>query len=126
MNESGLHRHEHEHPGSLPHRHVHHHSPAAGPHDHRHATGFERFSYLVSPVHALDARTKVLAALVFVLLMRQIGYVSPNLYVPFANVTITMPEWLYFVFAAFVHFHAPQLYRDAGVDGFFGVLCAVS
>lgn len=54
----------------------------------------------------LTARSKFLlqlvAALVFVLLMRQIGYVSPNLYVPFANVTITMPEWLYFVFAAFV------------------------
>jgi len=54
----------------------------------------------------LSARSKFLlqlvAALVFVLLMRRIGYVSPNLYIPFANVTIPMPEWLYFVFAAFV------------------------
>ena len=42
------------------------------------------------------------AALVFVLLMRQIGYLSPNLYIPFVNKTISMPEWLYFVFATFV------------------------
>ncbi len=45
---------------------------------------------------------QLVAALVFVLLMRQIGYLRPSLYVPFFNVTINMPEWLYFVFAAFV------------------------
>ncbi len=54
----------------------------------------------------LTAKAKFLlqlvAALVFVLLMRQIGFLSPNLYIPFFNVSITMPEWLYFVFAAFV------------------------
>ena len=54
----------------------------------------------------LTARMKFLlqlvAALVFVLLMRQIGYLRPNLYVPFFHTTIHMPEWLYFVFAAFV------------------------
>ncbi len=54
----------------------------------------------------LTARAKfllqLLAALVFILLMRTIGFVSPNLYIPFANVTVPMPEWLYFVFAAFV------------------------
>lgn len=54
----------------------------------------------------LTAKMKFLlqlaAALVFVLLMRQIGYLSPNLYIPFVNKTISMPEWLYFVFAAFV------------------------
>ncbi len=42
------------------------------------------------------------AALVFVLLMREIGYVRSDLYIPFFNVTVYMPEWLYFVFAAFV------------------------
>lgn len=67
MSESGLHRHEHEHAGVPPHRHVHHHAPASGPHDHRHTTGFERFTYLASPVHALDGRTKVLSALVVLL-----------------------------------------------------------
>ena len=54
----------------------------------------------------LTARMKFLlqlaAALVFVLLMRQMGFVRPNLYIPFLNTTITMPEWLYFAFAAFV------------------------
>lgn len=54
----------------------------------------------------LTAKMKFLlqlaAALVFVLLMRHIGFLRPSLYVPFFNVTINMPEWLYFVFAAFV------------------------
>ena len=45
---------------------------------------------------------QLVAALVFVLLMRQIGYLRPNLYVPFFHTTIHMPEWLYFLFAAFV------------------------
>ena len=54
----------------------------------------------------LTAKMKFLlqlaAALVFVLLMREIGFVSTNLYVPFVNKTIYMPEWLYFAFASFV------------------------
>ena len=54
----------------------------------------------------LSAKAKFLlqlaAALCFLFLMRQIGYVSPNLYIPFVNKTILMPEWLYFIFAAFV------------------------
>ncbi len=54
----------------------------------------------------LTAKMKFLlqlaAALVFVLLMREMGYVRPNLYIPFFNRTVAMPEWLYFVFAAFV------------------------
>lgn len=54
----------------------------------------------------LTSRSKFLlqlvAALVFVLIMRQIGFVRPQLYIPFTNRTVYMPEWLYFVFAAFV------------------------
>ena len=54
----------------------------------------------------LSARSKFLlqlvAALVFVLLMRQLGFLQPNLYVPFSGRIIHMPEWLYFAFAAFV------------------------
>lgn len=42
------------------------------------------------------------AALVFILLMRRIGFVRPNLYIPFANRVVPMPEWLYLIFAAFV------------------------
>ena len=54
----------------------------------------------------LSARAKFLlqlaAALLFVLLMRTIGYLRPNLYVPFSGRILHMPEWLYFLFAAFV------------------------
>ncbi len=54
----------------------------------------------------LTAKMKFLlqlaAALVFVLLMREIGFVTSDLYIPFFNVTLYMPEWLYFIFAAFV------------------------
>ena len=42
------------------------------------------------------------AALVFIFLMRRIGFVRPNLYVPFSNAIVPIPEWLYFIFAAFV------------------------
>ena len=54
----------------------------------------------------LTAKKKFLlqlaAALVFVLLMRSLGYVRPNLFIPFSGKTVPLPEWLYFVFAAFV------------------------
>jgi phospho-N-acetylmuramoyl-pentapeptide-transferase len=45
---------------------------------------------------------QVVVAIVFVLLMRLGGYLTPNLYIPFANVTIPIPEVLYFAFAAFL------------------------
>ena len=54
----------------------------------------------------LSAKAKFLlqlaAALVFVFLMREFGYVTTNLYIPFFNLSVPVPEWLYFVFAAFV------------------------
>lgn len=54
----------------------------------------------------LTAKMKFLlqlaAALVFIMLMRELGFLSPKLYVPFFNKTIYMPEWLYFIFASFV------------------------
>jgi len=45
---------------------------------------------------------QIVVAIGFVLLMRLTGNLSPSLYVPFFNVTILMPEPLYYVFAAFV------------------------
>ena len=45
---------------------------------------------------------QIAAALVFVLLMRHIGYVRTMFYVPFINQTIFVPEWLYFVLSAFI------------------------
>ena len=42
------------------------------------------------------------AAVAFVLLLRHLGYLTPNLYVPFFNVTWPLPEVVYIIFAAFV------------------------
>ena len=54
----------------------------------------------------LSAKAKFLlqlaAALAFIFLMREFGYVTTNLYIPFVNRIIPIPEWIYFVFAAFV------------------------
>ena len=54
----------------------------------------------------LSSRSKFLlqlaAALVFILIMRRLGFVRTHLYVPFSGKTAYMPEWLYFIFAAFV------------------------
>lgn len=45
---------------------------------------------------------QLVVAIAFLFLLRRLGYLSPNLYIPFANVTIPVPEILYFIFAAFV------------------------
>ena len=45
---------------------------------------------------------QVVAALGFVLLMRLTGNLTPNLYIPFFDVSIPIPEPIYFIFAAFV------------------------
>ena len=43
-----------------------------------------------------------MAAIVFVILLRRDGYLTPNLYIPFFNVELVLPWVLYMVFAAFV------------------------
>lgn len=54
----------------------------------------------------LSAKAKFLlqlvAALVFVLLMRKLGYLSTHLYIPFWNVEVHIPDALYFILAAFI------------------------
>ena len=42
------------------------------------------------------------AAILFTVMMRRHGYLTPDLYVPFVNVTFAVPWPLYMVFAAFV------------------------
>ena len=42
------------------------------------------------------------AAILFTVIMRRHGYLTPDLYVPFVNVTFAVPWPLYMVFAAFV------------------------
>ncbi|MEG2118976.1 MAG: phospho-N-acetylmuramoyl-pentapeptide-transferase [Pseudoflavonifractor sp.] len=41
------------------------------------------------------------AAILFTVLMRNFHYINFHLYIPFLNVTLPMPDWLYMVFAAF-------------------------
>jgi len=45
---------------------------------------------------------QLLAAVVFVLIMQLSGNLTPNVYIPFINVSVVMPTVLYYVFAAFV------------------------
>lgn len=54
----------------------------------------------------LTAKQKFLlqlaAALLFVILMRYLGIVRTEVYVPFWNTTVNIPDWLYFALAAFI------------------------
>ncbi len=54
----------------------------------------------------LSARAKFIlqlaVAVALLYLLRLEGYLEAHLYVPFWGVTLRLPEWLYFVFAAFV------------------------
>jgi len=45
---------------------------------------------------------QLIVAVAFVLLMRVTGNLSPNLYIPFFNVTLSIPEPIYYIFTAFV------------------------
>lgn len=42
------------------------------------------------------------AAIAFTVLLRYTGYLTPNLYIPFANVSVQIPWVVYMIFAAFV------------------------
>lgn len=54
----------------------------------------------------LSAKAKFLlqlaAALVFLLIMRKLGYIRTTLYIPFWNTDVNIPEPLYFALAAFI------------------------
>lgn len=59
--------HAHRHPDEQPHRHPHHHRSGDSAHAHAHTVSFERLTYVISPVHRLDPRAKLLAVLLLVL-----------------------------------------------------------
>lgn len=63
--ERELHLHEHDHVSAPRHEHPHHHTEDG--HEHPHTSSFERYTYIVSPLHSLDARTKVGGGLLLVL-----------------------------------------------------------
>jgi cobalt/nickel transport system permease protein len=63
----GLGSHPHVHEGEHEHRHPHHHEAAREhAHDHGHTLGFERYTFLVSPIHDMDPRFKLVASFLFV------------------------------------------------------------
>lgn len=45
---------------------------------------------------------QLVVAIAFILLLRLKGYLTPNLYIPFFNTYLKLPEVVYFIFAAFV------------------------
>ncbi len=45
---------------------------------------------------------QLVVAVAFVFLLRRFGYLTPNLYIPFWNVTVPIPEVVYFILAAFI------------------------
>jgi cobalt/nickel transport system permease protein len=57
----------HTHEAVPQHRHPHHHTEGvvAG-HEHAHATGYDALTYICSPIHNLDPRTKIASALAIV------------------------------------------------------------
>ncbi len=64
---------------------------------------------------------QLVVSLVFVLLLRNFGYLKPNLFIPFFNATIPLPEPVYFIFTAFFivgSINAIQI--TDGVDGLLG------
>jgi len=76
----------------------------------------------------LSAKAKFLlqlaAAICFLFLLRRFGYLQPHLYIPFADVTVDIPEVLYFVFAAFVIVGTVNAINITdGVDGLAGGTC---
>lgn len=45
---------------------------------------------------------QLIAAMLFIFLMKKFGYVRGDLYIPFFNVSVSIPQWLYFVLSAFI------------------------
>ena len=67
---------------------------------------------------------QLMAALVFLLLLRLRGYLSPNLYIPFWNTYVPVSEPLYFIFAAFVIVGTVNAVNITdGVDGLAAGTC---
>ncbi|MDR2360942.1 MAG: phospho-N-acetylmuramoyl-pentapeptide-transferase [Oscillospiraceae bacterium] len=64
------------------------------------------------------------AALALILLLRYLGYLTPNLYIPFAEVTIPLPELAYEIFATFVIVGTVNAVNIT--DGVDGVLTGVT
>ncbi|MBQ8025652.1 MAG: phospho-N-acetylmuramoyl-pentapeptide-transferase [Oscillospiraceae bacterium] len=61
---------------------------------------------------------QLVVAVAFILLMRLTGRLTPNLYIPFFNVTVVLPEVVYFILAAFIIVGAVNAVNlTDGIDG---------
>lgn len=61
---------------------------------------------------------QVAVSIAFTVLLRYTGFLTPNLYIPFLNVYLLLPWWLYMVFAAFVMVSTVNAVNlTDGVDG---------
>ena len=71
---------------------------------------------------------QLVVSVAFVLLLRYIGYLSPNLYIPFFNTVVPLPEPVYVAFCAFVILGTVNAVNlTDGVDGLVtGVTLPVS
>jgi phospho-N-acetylmuramoyl-pentapeptide-transferase len=67
---------------------------------------------------------QLVVSIVFVLLLRNFGYLKPNLFIPFINVTIPLPEPVYFIFMAF--FIVGSVNAIQITDGVDGLLSGVT
>lgn len=67
---------------------------------------------------------QLVISIVFILLLRNFGYINPNLYIPFINVTIPLSEPLYFIFMAF--FIVGTVNSVQITDGVDGLLSGVT
>ena len=76
----------------------------------------------------LSAKGKFLlqlsASICFLFLLRRFGYLHSHLYVPFANITVDVPEWFFYPFASFVIVGCVNAINITdGVDGLAGGTC---
>ena len=45
---------------------------------------------------------QLVAAFLFIMVMRRVGFITPSLYMPFSGKVFLLPSWLYYLFAMFV------------------------
>lgn len=60
-----FHRHGHVHDTDPEHEHPHHH--VEDQHEHPHASSYERYTYIISPVHSLNPKAKIVGAFILIL-----------------------------------------------------------
>ena len=78
----------------------------------------------------LTAKQKLLlqlaASALFITVMRTMGYLEPEIYIPFVNITLDLPWWLYLAFSVFVIVGCDNAVNlTDGIDGLCASVTAV-